>query len=181
MHDVVGVVMVAIGDENFRAKDLVGAIRLRFSTGAHQRQVRARLRFGKVHRAGPLATNQLGNIGLFLCVRACGQYRFNRAIGEQWAQTERGVRAVNHLIAHGGNQFGQVLSADLLRMRQPLPTTLHVLLKRGFKTWRGCDFAIFEVRRLLVTDFIGRCDDVLIEFGRFVQYTCDGVHVQVEV
>lgn len=45
VHDVVGVIVVAISNENFRAKDFVRTIGLWFGASTHQCQIRTRLRF----------------------------------------------------------------------------------------------------------------------------------------
>ena len=142
VHDIVGVIMIAKGDENFGTKHFVAAIGLRFGARANQRQIGAGLRLGQIHRAGPLARNQTRDVGLFLRITTGSQHRFNRAVGEQRAQAERGVRAVDHLITRRGDQFRQILPTHGFRVRQTLPTALHILLKRGFKTRTGGDFAI---------------------------------------
>ena len=179
VHDVVGVIMVAKGDENFGTKNFIATIGLRFGTRANQCQIGAGLRLGQIHRAGPLTGNQTRDVGLFLRVATGSQHRFNRAVGEQGAQAERGIRAIDHLITRRGDQFRQVLSTHGFRVRQTLPAALHILLERGFKTRAGGDFTILEKRRLLVTHAVGRCDHVLIDFRRFIQNPRDSVHVQI--
>ena len=55
VDDVLGHVVLAVGDEDLGAEELVAAVGLRLGARAHQRQVAAGLRLGQVHRAGPLA------------------------------------------------------------------------------------------------------------------------------
>ena len=59
MNDVLGHVVFAIGDEDFGAENLVRAIRQRLSAGAHEGQIRARLRLSEVHRAAPFAADEV--------------------------------------------------------------------------------------------------------------------------
>ena len=71
MHDVLGHVVFAIGDVDFGAKDFVAAIRQSLSAGAHEGQIRARLRLGEVHRASPLAGDQILKVGGLQFIGAC--------------------------------------------------------------------------------------------------------------
>ena len=59
MDDVLGHVVLAIGDENLGAEELVGSIGLRLGPGLERAKVGARLRLGQVHRAGPFAGDEL--------------------------------------------------------------------------------------------------------------------------
>jgi hypothetical protein len=70
VDDVVRHVVLAVGDEDLGAEDLVAAVGLRLGAGAHQRQVAAGLRLGEVHRAGPLAGDELGQVELLLLLGA---------------------------------------------------------------------------------------------------------------
>ena len=55
MHDVVGHVVIAIGDENLGALDAVGAVGLLLGAGAQRADIGAGLRLGELHGAGPFA------------------------------------------------------------------------------------------------------------------------------
>ncbi len=55
MDDVLRHVVLAVRDENLRAEHLERAVALRLGARANQREIGARLRFGEIHRAGPLA------------------------------------------------------------------------------------------------------------------------------
>ena len=58
MDDVVGQVVLAIGDEDLLAEDAVGAVARPLGAGAQRAEVGARLRLGEVHRARPLAARR---------------------------------------------------------------------------------------------------------------------------
>src|SRR5207237_4543618 len=63
MDDVRRQVVLPETDEDFGAKDLVGAVGLGYSAGADGPQVGPGVGFGEAHRAGPLARDQLREVG----------------------------------------------------------------------------------------------------------------------
>ena len=64
MDDVVGQIVLAVGDEDLLAGDAIGAVGRALGAGAHRADIGARLRLGQVHRAGPLAGDELLEVGL---------------------------------------------------------------------------------------------------------------------
>ena len=83
MHDVRREVVLAVGDEDLLAEQPV-VIALGHCAHPHLREIRARLRLGEIHRAGPLAADQLRQIGLLLPGRADLLQRLDRAVREHW-------------------------------------------------------------------------------------------------
>ena len=65
MDDVLGHVVFTPGDVDFGTKNFVRTVRLRLGAGAHSGKVAASLWLGQVHRASPLAADQLRQIGGF--------------------------------------------------------------------------------------------------------------------
>ena len=63
VDDVVGVVVLAVGDEDLAAVDPVAAVALRHRLRADRGEIGAGLRLGQVHRAGPLAGDHLRQVG----------------------------------------------------------------------------------------------------------------------
>jgi hypothetical protein len=61
---------------------LVAAVVLRLGLGAHQAQIGAAMRLGQVHRAGPVAGRPSSAGRSLLRVRAMGQDRRGRAMGQ---------------------------------------------------------------------------------------------------
>ncbi len=57
---------------------LAGAVGLRLGLGAQHAEVGAAVRLGQAHRAGPLAGNQLRQVGLLLLVGAVGMQALRR-------------------------------------------------------------------------------------------------------
>ena len=55
MNNVFRHIMVAEADVNFGTLDLVGAVAARRGGAFQRTDIRTRLRFGEIHRSGPLA------------------------------------------------------------------------------------------------------------------------------
>ncbi len=144
VHDVLGHVVLAVGDEDLGAEDLVRAVRLRLGAAAHQRQVGAGLGLGEVHRAGPLAGNELFQVGGLELVAARGEQRLDSAVGQQRAQREAQVGAVEHLAAGRADGLGQPLAAKVGRVLQALPAALGELAESLLEAGRGGDRAVLE-------------------------------------
>ena len=98
VDDVLGVVVLAVGDEDLLALEAVGAVGLRRGLGAHERQVAAGLRLGEVHRAGPLARDHVRQELLAQRLGPDVVDRLDRALGEHRAELEREVRRAPHLL-----------------------------------------------------------------------------------
>ena len=170
MDDVLGVVLLAVGDEDFLALKLVGAITLRNRPGAYRGQVRARLRLGQVHRAGPRASDHLGQ-EFFLEVPRTGELdRFDRSLRQHRAQVEGEIRRVPHLLDSGSEQMGQALAAELRRLGQTIPAVVAELLVGFLEAWRRLYAAVGKtLRAFAITDGIERRQYVGREFRAFLE------------
>jgi hypothetical protein len=129
VHDVLRQVVLAVGDEDLGAEEPVAAVALRLGARAHEGQIRAGLRLGQVHRAGPGAFDHLRDEGLPLLGRARGEQRLDRAVGEQRAEREAQVRAVEHFDAGRADRLRQALTAEFGRVLQALPAAGRELRK----------------------------------------------------
>ncbi len=115
VDDIVGEIMLAEGDEDFLALDLVEA-RVRafgdlFGGRAQRADITARGGFGQVHRPVPFAGDELGQPGLALLLGAIGHQRVDRAGGQDVAKGEAHVGAAQRLDDHRREGEGQILSA----------------------------------------------------------------------
>ena len=106
VDDVLGQIMLAVGDEDLGAGDAVAAVALRFGARAQQGQVRAGLRLGQVHGAGPLAGDHRADVALAQLGRAGGQQRLDGAVGQQRTKRERQVGGVQHFRGGRAQQAG---------------------------------------------------------------------------
>ena len=175
MEDVLRHVVFAVGDEDLLPEKPVAAVALRLGTGAHQREVRAGLRLGQVHGAGPAAFDHPAQEDLPLGVGAGGQQRLDGTVGEERAKRERKVRAVQHFIAGGGHQLRQSLAAEVGRMQHALPARPGEEMERLAKAWRGGDHAILDLRRRDVATALEGGDDLGIELRCLGQHGLDRV------
>ncbi len=175
VHDVLGHVVLAVGDEDLGAEDPVAAIRLRLGAGAHCRQVAAGLRLGQVHRAGPPAGNHVRDVGLLLLGRAGGEQGLDRAVGQQRAQREAHVGAVEHLDAGRADGLGQTLAAEVGRMLQALPAAFAEFLEGLLEAGGRADHAVLPRRRVLVAVPVERVEHAFAELGRFLEHGHRGV------
>ena len=173
MDDVLGQIVVAIGDEDLLARQPVAAVVLLHRTSRDLRQVRAGLRFGQVHRAGPLAADQLRHVLLALRVRSDRQQGFDHAVRQHGTQGKRQAGRLDVLARRRRDQLGQALPAPLHRMLQALPAARGVILEALRVARRGRDLAILPDRRLRIARHVQRRHGLLDEAAVFFQ---DGVH-----
>ena len=80
VDDILGEIVLAGGDEDLRAGDLVAAVGLRHRAAAGQSEIGTALRLGEVHRAGPLAADELGKVERLLLGRAVDEERGRRSL-----------------------------------------------------------------------------------------------------
>ena len=88
MHDVVGEIMLAIGDEYLLAEDAVGSIAGWFGAGAQGGEIGAGLRLGQVHRPHPLAGDEPGEIFRLQRLGRMLAQRLDRAHGQRRADAK---------------------------------------------------------------------------------------------
>ena len=70
VNDVVAQIMLATGDENLGAAELITAVSLRYRLGAGQAQVAACVRFGQAHGAQPFAGGDFAQVAGFEFIAA---------------------------------------------------------------------------------------------------------------
>ena len=150
VDDVVGQVVLAVGDEDLLARDQVLACPA-LGARAHEGQVRPGLRLGEVHRPGPPAFDHLRQVGLLQSIRTAQQQRFDRALGEKGAQRKAEVRALPHLLHRRRYQPRKPLPAPLVLEGQRVPPAVAELAVRVAKAARGTHLAAAQFRAFLVS------------------------------
>ena len=113
VDDVVGEVVLAVGDEDLLSGDAVAAVGGTLGPRAQRADVGARLRLGQLHRAHPFAGHQLGQIAALERVAAVRRERIDARHGQQRTDTERHGGRVPHLDAGGVDRVRQLLAAPL--------------------------------------------------------------------
>ena len=167
MDDVVGEIVLAVGDEDLLPGDAVGAVGGAFGARAQRADVRSRLRLGELHRAGPFAADQL--FGRYARLSASLPWALS-ASTEPMVKTgpsaERHRGAVPHFRAGGVDHLGQPLAAPFGRRGEPVPAALAPAAIGLFPTRRGDDRAVLEGCTDAVTDAVERRDALRRPCGR---------------
>src|SRR5262249_56202139 len=97
MDDVVGEVVLAVADEDLLPEDPIAAVAARLGAGADGAEIRARMRFGEIHRRSPLPGDELFQISLFEVFAAVRGERFHAAEGQQWGNAKSEAGTLPHL------------------------------------------------------------------------------------
>jgi len=178
MHDVLAHVVLAAGDEDLAAADLVAAVCLRFGAGAQQREVGAGLRLSQAHGAAPAAADQFLQIGILQGVAAVLVQRQHRALGQPRIDAERQRRRHQHLLEVAGHQLREALAAVFARPGHARPTVVDVLLVGLDEALRRLYLAVVQGHALLVAVAIERGDLAAGVARRFFQNAVDQLAVQ---
>ena len=181
MHDVIGHVVVAIGDEDFCALDAIAAVGGALGAGAQRADVGARLRLGELHGAGPFAGHQLFQIDLLQLVAAMGVERLDRAQRQQRAEPEGDVRRAPDFGAGGVDRERQALAAERFRARHRVPARRRPALIGIGPAGGGGDLARLELDAVFVADPVERRQHVGGEFAGFLQHGGGDVAVEIAV
>ncbi len=169
VDDVVGEIVVAVGDEDLLAAQPIAAVVDLLGAGADGAQIGAGLRFGQVHGSGPFAGHQLRQVSGFLLVGADFTQRVDGSLGQQRAQPEGEIGALPHLLQRGGDQPGQAHAAPFLLERRAVPAALNELPVGVGEPVRGAHHAVLQPRALLVTDRVQRCQHATGQFAGLCQ------------
>ena len=179
MDDVVGEVVLAVGDEDLLAGDAIAAVAGALGAGAQRADVGAGLRLGELHRPGPFAGDEFFQIGALERVAAVGVERIDRAHGEHRADAESHRRRVPHLGAGGVEHLRQSLAAPFRRRGQAVPAALAPGVIGLLPAGRRGDDAVLEVGASLVADPVERRDDFGGDAAGFGQDRIDVIHGEV--
>ena len=109
----VGEIVLAGGDENLGAGDLVAAVGLLHGLRAQQAEIGAAMRLGQIHRAGPFAGDHLGQIFRLQLGRAMRQQRRDGALREARIHGEGHVGRTQEFVDRDGQRRRQTLTADI--------------------------------------------------------------------
>ena len=168
MDDVVGQVMLPIGDVDLLPSDPVGPIALWHRFGADRPDVGAGLRLRQVHGARPFPADQLGQEDFFLGGCAVGLDRFDRALVEQRAQSKGQVGGLPHLLHRESHRPREALAPERRVKRHSIPTAVTVGVIALFEAVRGSNNAVFEHGPLPVADRVQGGDHIAGQLGRFL-------------
>ena len=177
LDDVVGHLVVAVGDEDLGAEDAVGAVGAALGAGPERTQVRAGVRLGQIHGAGPLAGHHLGQVGAFQLVAALRLQRVDGAMGEQRAQAEGEVGRIPDLGGGRRHHLRQLLSAPVRRGTEPVPAARHVLGVGLLPAGRRDDLAVHQLGAGAVAQRVERLQHLGPELAGLGDDRADGLLV----
>ncbi len=181
MHDVIGHVVIAIGDENLRALDAIAAIGSALGTGAQRADVGSGLWLGELHGAGPLAGHQLFEIYLFQLTAAVCVERLDRTQRQQRAEAERDIRRAPDFGAGRVDRERKTLAAKRFRSGHRVPPRSRPALVCIGPTGGGGHLAAVELDAIFVAHSIQRRQHVAGEPSGFLQHGGGDVGVEIAV
>ena len=168
VDDVLGHVVLAGRNPDLLAGDPVAPVARRNRLGAKQRQVRAALRLGQVHGAGPVAGRQMRQIGVFLLFAAAAQDGRIVAVGQARIHGKGHVRRRRGFRIGRVQQGWQALAAVFgLRRQGHEPGLGHLLVGLGEPGRRGDRIVRMPGAAFLVADAVQRRDDLFAELRAF--------------
>ena len=181
VDDIVGQVVLAVGDENLLAGDAVAAIGGSLGLGAQSADVGARLRLGQLHRPGPLSGNELAEEVALECVGAVGRKRVGRAHRQHRTDAESHGGGIPHFQAGGVERVRQFLAAPLRGRGEPVPTARGPGAIGVLPTGRRGNRAVFEGCADAVANGVERGEHLGGEAARFRQHRVDQVPAEIAV
>ena len=181
MNDVVGEIVLAVGDEDLLPGDAIAAVGGALGPGAQGADVGAGLRLGELHGAHPFARDELRQVGALELVAAVRHQRIDRRHGQQRAEAEGHGGRVPHFDAGGVDRMRQILAAPLRGRGEPVPARLRPGAIGLLPARRRGDGAVLERRAVAVADRIERSENVGRELARFLEHRLDHVVGEVAV
>jgi hypothetical protein len=174
VHDVVGHVVLAVGDEDLLACHQVVVVLLH-RPALELAEIRACLRLGEVHGPRPFARDHLGQEGRFLVGRAMVMDGVDGALVQEQHQAEAHVGRLPHLLHRGRKQPRHSLTAELGIEGQRVPAAADELLVDPGEARRRPHHAVLQLGADLVAVAVERRQAVAGEFGGFLQNGVDRV------
>ena len=181
MHDVVGHVVLAIGDEDLLPGEAIAAVAGALGLGAQRADVGAGLRLGHLHGAGPFAGDELRQIGALQFFAAVRGERVDRRHGQHRPDAEGHRGRIPHLEAGDVERLRQILAAPIRRRGKSVPARRGPGAIGFLPARRGGDGAVLEDDALPVADHIERGDHLGRELAGFFEHGVDDVFGEVAV
>ena len=173
VHNVLGQVMVAGRDEDFRAGNPIGTIAVGHRFGVNHAEIGAGMRFGEAHRPAPGPVNQFREEPVLEGIRPVAQQGTDRAMGEPRVHAEGEIGGTEHLFHHKTDGFGEPLATIRRISRHARPSPGRVLRVRLLKAGWRAHLPLFMVHPLRIAALIDREQHLLADLGAFGE---DGVN-----
>ena len=177
MDDVVGHVVLAGGDKDLGAVQLVAAIGLRLSLGFQGAKVRTTMRLGQAHGAGPLAADQLRQVGVLLLRGAVLFNGGNSTVGQARVHAPGPVGGTGHFGNGDASRARQALTTKLRMTTHGRPAAFNVLGIGFLEALRRGDDAIIPLAAFLIAGAVQRSQLILGKLGAFLEECVDQLAV----
>ena len=170
MDDVLSQIVLAGRDEDLGTGNLVAAVAVRHRAGAQQAEIRAALRLGQVHGAGPVAGDHLRHVGLLEDIAAVDQQGRDRALRQPRIHAERHVGGGLELCHRLGQHHRQALAAIFGRRGETEPAAVGQLTERLLEAFRRGDAAVLVASAAFeVADPVERLQHLLADSRRLAE------------
>ena len=97
VDDIVGEIVLAVGDENLLALDAIAAVGRALGLGAQRADIGAGLRLGQLHRAGPCAGDEFFEIKFFQARRCRARTSASNAAMVSTGPMMKAIEAAFHI------------------------------------------------------------------------------------
>ncbi len=158
--DIGGEVAVAPGDEDLLPGDCKGAVTIRHSPGPQGTHVRARMGFGQVHGARPLARGKAGQVKRLQLVRSMVFQCLDLTLCQKGFQLQGKTGSGHHLVNAQRERDRQAHAAEGWAGGHADPTALRNRAVAVGKAGGRDDHAVLQPGGKLVADPVQRREDV---------------------
>ncbi|VVP55744.1 hypothetical protein PS854_05649 [Pseudomonas fluorescens] len=177
VNDVFGQVVLATGDEDLGAADLVGTVGLRLGLGADDAQIGAGVRFGQAHGTGPDTGVHVRQVRGFQFFAGVGVDRQAGAGGQHRVQTERQAGRVDHFFDLGRYGFGHAHAAVGRIATDADPAAFSISLISLWETGRCGDGTVRPVAAFFVSRTAQGRDAFASDLASFLENGFDGFRI----
>ena len=161
-------------DEDLLSGDVIAVRTVRHGLRAQKPQIRSAMRFGQVHRAGPLAGDEIWQIGRLLLVCSVVYQRRVCAMGQTEIHHERHVGGGMHRANAEVQDRWHPLTAIVRVALHRRPTTLDHHVVGGLEARRGVDNPVLQPASLGIADGVQGGQDIACDLAGLRQ-DCSGV------
>ncbi|MNF48232.1 hypothetical protein D3C84_294640 [compost metagenome] len=177
MDDVLAQVLLATGDEDLSAADLVAAVGLGLGPGANDAQVGTGVRLGQAHGTGPGAGVHVRQVLFLQLFAGVGVERQAGAGGQHRVEAERQVGRIDHLFHLRRDRLGHAHAAELRVAADATPTAFGEGLVGLGETGRGLHRAVVPGAAFLIAAAVERGYHLGGDLAGFLEDGAGGVFV----
>ncbi|MCY1524489.1 hypothetical protein D9M68_594240 [compost metagenome] len=177
VDDVLGQVVLAAGDEDLGAGDLVAAVGLGFGLGADDAEVGAGMGFGEAHGAGPDTRVHVRQVLFLQLFAGVGVERQAGAGGQHGVQAEGEVGRVDHFFHLRGDHLGHAHAAVDGVATHADPAAFGEGLVGFGETGRGAHGTVLPLAAFFVAAAVQRGDDATGDLAGFFEDGGGGIDV----